>query len=63
MTRIDVGRTIVGGAIGGAAAIGGLWIGRNLLRQPVTAAKPYDQAATITDTLGRLRALRKAGRA
>lgn len=62
MTRTEIALSLAGGAIGGAAAIGGMWLGRHWAQQDITAA-PYDQAATITDTLGKLRARRKAAHA
>lgn len=55
MTRTEAALALAGGAIGGAAAITGMWIGRRLLTQPIVAAPAYDQATTITDIQTNLR--------
>lgn len=57
-TRTDALLALAGGAIGGAAAITGLWLSRRLLAQDITAAKPYDQAGAITTSLTNLRGAR-----
>lgn len=53
MTRTEAATSLAGGAIGGAAAITGLWLTRRWLKQPITAAKPYDQAGAIAGNIGR----------
>lgn len=56
MTRAEIALSLAGGAIGGAAAITGMWLGRRLLQQDV-AAKPYNavdaKVTSITNLKGR----------
>jgi hypothetical protein len=56
MTRTEAALALAGGAIGGAAAIGGMWIGRRLLVRPIVAAKPYSpvdaKVTSITNLKG-----------
>lgn len=58
MTRTEAALTLAGGAIGGAAAITGMWIGRRLLRQDIVAAKPYSPVDAKVTSMTRLRGAR-----